>query len=153
MASESDLSVAAAPDRRAVWLKWWAPALVYAIAIFVCSSISFPPSLPGPVTDKDVHVVLYAGLALLVLRAVVRGRWREVTTTAGFQAIAITTAYGASDEWHQRFVPGRTADLRDLLADAVGAAGAVLLVWGVGRWSRGRARDGRQVPGKAGQFS
>ncbi len=153
MASLSDLSVAAAPDRRAVWLKWWWPALVYAIAIFVCSSISFLPSPPGPVTDKDVHVALYAGLALLVLRALVRGRWREVTTTAAFQAIAITTAYGASDEWHHRFVPGRNADLRDLLADAVGAAGAVLLVWGVGRWARGRARGGRQVPGKAGQLS
>ena len=30
--------------------------------------------------------------------------------------------YGATDEWHQSFVPGRDADVRDLVADAVGAA-------------------------------
>jgi VanZ family protein len=133
-----------------VWLKWWGPALVYAVVIFVCSSISDPPSPPGPVTDKDLHFALFAGLAVVVLRALTRGRWREVTTAATLQAVAITTAYGASDEWHQHFVPGRSADPRDLLADAIGAIVAVLIVWLVGRWARGRVSGSRELHGKPG---
>jgi VanZ family protein len=45
----------------------------------------------------------------------------------------IGTAYGATDEWHQSFVPGRQADAADVLADALGAlaaAGAVR-AWGI----------------------
>lgn len=36
--------------------------------------------------------------------------------------------YAFSDEWHQSFVPGRTADWRDILVDAFGAALAVWLL-------------------------
>jgi VanZ family protein len=42
----------------------------------------------------------------------------------------IVAAYAISDEVHQLFVPYRTADVRDVLADLVGASLA-LLVWGV----------------------
>ena len=43
--------------------------------------------------------------------------------------LMITTAYGLTDEFHQRFVPGRTADVRDLAADTIGALFGILLVW------------------------
>ena len=45
-------------------------------------------------------------------------------------------AYGATDEWHQSFVPGRSTELADWIADTAGAAGAPLplpLVPGFGR--------------------
>ena len=41
-------------------------------------------------------------------------------------------AYGATDEWHQSFVPGRETELGDWVADATGAAVALLLYR---RWS------------------
>jgi len=47
-------------------------------------------------------------------------------------AVAITTAYGCSDEWHQSFVPGRDADLRDVWADAVGAVAGAAACWAWG---------------------
>ena len=37
--------------------------------------------------------------------------------------------YGFSDEIHQRFVPGRVADVRDLIADTIGALVGVGVVW------------------------
>lgn len=37
--------------------------------------------------------------------------------------------YAFSDEWHQSFVPGRTADWRDIIIDALGAALAVCLLY------------------------
>lgn len=35
--------------------------------------------------------------------------------------VLLTTLYAASDEWHQSFVPSRTASLADVTIDSVGA--------------------------------
>jgi VanZ family protein len=35
--------------------------------------------------------------------------------------VLITAAIGLLDEWHQMFIPGRTAEINDFLADAAGA--------------------------------
>ena len=47
-------------------------------------------------------------------------------TRVGPRALALILGvpllYGIVDEWHQSFVPGRDASLRDVVADAVGAA-------------------------------
>jgi len=45
------------------------------------------------------------------------------------------------DEWHQRYVPGRGAELSDVLADAGGAA-AALALFGIGAFIRRRFRHG-----------
>lgn len=37
-------------------------------------------------------------------------------------AALLASAYAATDEWHQLFVPGRDSDVRDWLADTIGAA-------------------------------
>ena len=39
-----------------------------------------------------------------------------------FFVLALGTSYGALDELHQSLVPGRSAELGDWLADAVGVA-------------------------------
>ena len=63
---------------------------------------------------------------------------------AGLRATMMAIAYGASDEWHQSFVPGRHADVWDLAADGVGAALALGVVGAWGWWERRGARtDGR----------
>ena len=36
-------------------------------------------------------------------------------------AIVASTLYGLSDELHQSFVPNRTSDIADLMADGIGA--------------------------------
>lgn len=141
-------AVAGGRRRLALWL----PPALYAAAIFAVSSISRPPEPPGPVTDKHVHVLLYAGLSALVLRALAGGRWPGVTAWRCAAAALLAALYGASDEWHQAFVPGRSADLLDLAADAAGAIGAAGLAWAATRLGRGRP-DGRieRAGGKVGQ--
>jgi len=106
----------------------WAPVLAYMALIFAASSVPSPPSLPGANMDKVVHVLVYAGLSALVVRALAGG-WRG-KVTAGVAALAalLSAAYGATDELHQYFVP-RDATLLDLVADAVGAALAAILLY------------------------
>ncbi len=40
-----------------------------------------------------------------------------------------TSAYGASDEFHQRFVPNRTCDVADRVADTFGGFLAAAAYW------------------------
>jgi VanZ family protein len=46
--------------------------------------------------------------------------------------LVFATLYGLTDEWHQSFVPGRSAAVADALADMVGAivgSAAWLMLW------------------------
>jgi VanZ family protein len=44
-------------------------------------------------------------------------------------AVLMTAVYGALDEWHQSFVPGRFPERADFYADVLGAAVAAAGVW------------------------
>jgi len=109
----------------------WAPVVGYMAVIFYLSSLTQPP-LPDSISDKQGHSIGYTGLGVLMVRALVGGlparvRWRDALL-----AIALTVAYAGTDEFHQWFVPGRTADLWDLMADARGAVIAAVLCWAWG---------------------
>lgn len=96
--------------------------------IFALSSVSSLGTLPGRNTDKVGHFIGYALLGGLMLRALAGARWRGVSSRHALAAWVLSAAYGASDEFHQRFVPGRDAGLPDWIADALGAAAAVLII-------------------------
>ncbi len=100
--------------------------------IFGLSSIAHPPSLPEG-ADKNFHALLYSGLAVLVARALAGGWRRRVTLAAALATIAIATTYGVTDEWHQSFVPPRSSDAFDVVADGIGATAAAFAVyaWGI----------------------
>jgi VanZ family protein len=109
----------------------WAPVLAYMALIFVLSSISHPPPLPGQ-TDKGAHAILYAGLGLLFARALTRG-WRGVTPRTLLYCVIFGAVYGASDEFHQYFNPPRDAEVLDVVADTIGSGigAAALYAWGI----------------------
>jgi VanZ family protein len=115
----------------------WAPPALYALAIFVSSSLTAVPAPPPHFTDKHVHLLAFGGFALVLVRALSGGRWSGITVSTTLQAATIAVVYGVTDEWHQAFVPGRHADVADVLADAVGAVLAVAVVGAIAR--RGRA--------------
>jgi VanZ family protein len=104
------------------------------LIVFHFSSESQPlPAVTAHVWDKLLHLIEYGGLAALVCRALLGEGLGWLAAVAG--AIVAASLYGASDEWHQSFVPMRDADIHDWVADTLGGmAGAV--VYGVGRWKR-----------------
>lgn len=103
----------------------WLPPLLWAGVILFATSV--PEGLVSDRLspfDKALHFAAYALFAVLLSRDIsqLTGRWR-----AAFLAIIIAVAFGAADEWHQRFIPGRRSDLADWRADSVGAAlGAIV---------------------------
>ena len=95
----------------------WGPATLWAAVLFYLSSRTWPdgPSVL-PVNDKVVHGVLYAilGVALALTR---RG---DTKPPRHRTLVGLGFLYALSDEYHQSFVPGRTPDPLDWLADAAG---------------------------------
>jgi VanZ family protein len=106
----------------------WLLLIGAALLIFWQSSGPLPvqtPSLPG--LDKLAHAVVYALLAFLAARAFATLPLRATARGVSGAAVLFAALYGLSDEVHQAFVPGRTADIWDLAADLAGAlAGAFL---------------------------
>jgi VanZ family protein len=100
--------------------------------IFGFSSVSNVPPLPGGMSDKMAHALLYSGLGFLVSRALAGGSHR-VTLWVALATVLAVTLYGLSDETHQLFVPKREFDLKDLAADCTGASlgTAAQWLWGI----------------------
>jgi VanZ family protein len=106
----------------------WTLALVWAAVIFILSSIPGRalPNVPALRYDKLLHATVYGVLGGVIYLGA-RSTWpfRPVRVVLGCTLAAVL--YGLSDEFHQRFVPGRSSDLWDVVADGVGGfAGALL---------------------------
>jgi VanZ family protein len=113
-------------------------------AIFSVSGIS-DLSVPSGTTDKSWHFLEYGGLALLVCRALAGGFGRRLPAKHLIAAVVICAAYALTDEFHQRFVPGRYSDWSDVAADAIGASAGAIAAWAWGIIAlRARTRDGRE---------
>jgi VanZ family protein len=105
---------------------YWLPAVLYAGMIFYMSSQSHPEEqLPAfvlkDISDKVLHAVEYAGLAVLCYRAFRWAAGPSVARQALVMAIVTASIYGVTDEVHQLFVPFRESSWLDWLADTAGA--------------------------------
>ena len=113
------------------WLVAFGPALAYMSLIFVLSSFPIQLDLERvPFRDKGVHFVEYGTLGALLAHALRATYPRAHSLWIWILATIATVLWGALDEIHQAFVPGRNSDVVDLMADAVGAVvgAAVYLV-------------------------
>ncbi len=129
---------------------YWAPSAAWMVAIFALSSLtstaiefSAPAaaatrSFPSLANQVTAHLVEYGVLAILVYRALSQ-RLPAATPIMWIAVLAVTVAYGASDEFHQSFVQGRHASWMDIGYDAAGAVIGVSLAaaWS---WFRSRVR-------------
>jgi len=131
------------------WLRYWWPALVWAVVISLFSTGLFKSDNTGHliipilrfflphasaetldflhhIIRKCGHLTEYFILSMLILRGIRAGekglylRWVLVT-------ILIVAGYAALDEYHQSFVPGRTAAVGDVLIDTTGGIAAQIV--------------------------
>lgn len=113
---------------------FWLATLLWAGLTFWVSSSPDVQGAAGwidlsPPRDKFYHAANFGVLALFIYLAS-RRAWLSVL---------LASLYGMTDELHQAFVPGRSADVADWLADTLGAALAVTLAR---LWQR-RRQDGK----------
>jgi VanZ family protein len=142
------------------WLKHWWPALVWAVVISGFSTGAFTSDntsrfivpilrffLPHASAEtlellhflvrKCAHFTEYFILSLLILRGFRAGakgmhlRWALLT-------ILLVAGYASLDEFHQSFVPGRTAAVGDVLIDTSGGAVALIVASLFARFRRDR---------------
>ncbi|HEY6442256.1 MAG TPA: VanZ family protein [Candidatus Acidoferrales bacterium] len=124
------------------WLRYWWPALAWAVVISLFSTSAFTSDNTGQVIipllrwlmphaatatlleihhaiRKCGHLTEYFILSLLVLRGMRAGR-RDMRIVWALAAIATVACYASLDEFHQMFVPGRTPAVADVLLDTIG---------------------------------
>ena len=97
------------------------PPVLWGLFIFLLTSIPNPPQPATPPwwwSDKAAHVALYAVHGALIVRSLPSAvaPWTRIAI-----AVMLASATGAVDEWHQRLIPGRAADIQDWYADVTGS--------------------------------
>ncbi|MBM4193792.1 MAG: VanZ family protein [Gemmatimonadetes bacterium] len=102
-----------APNRS----RWIAPGL-WAVLIETLTSWPRLPSVGPQGSDKLGHLAMFAVFAFLVARALEPGRPSLRTVAIVAAAMA---AWAALDEVHQMFIPGRSGEFADWVADVAGA--------------------------------
>ena len=98
------------------------PAIIYAILIFIGSALHQVPTPDLGIVwfDKVEHFSEYFVFALLTIRALQYTPVGLKGKSLYILAILLCFFYAGTDEFHQMYVPGRDADVFDLMADTVG---------------------------------
>jgi VanZ family protein len=136
------------------FLRYWLPIAIWLALIFIGStdlmSAEHTSRFIGPLLHwlyptispftilrvqffvrKLAHVSEYAVLAVLLYRAVVHTTLKGRRALSAALVLVLCAAYAASDEFHQSFVPSRTASVRDVMIDICGAILALILYWSI----------------------
>jgi len=120
------LSLKKYPD----FVRFHLPALVWMVFIFALSSVPGPVLAPieFPYAHPIAHLLLYSMLYYLFYRALGHEQFSPFLRRSRIAAALVFVAvWGASDEYHQSFTPGRTPEVKDFLID-ISAALIVLIV-------------------------
>ncbi|MFB6261549.1 MAG: VanZ family protein [Thiohalorhabdaceae bacterium] len=112
--------------RTGIWAGLW---VLWMVLIALTSHVpgEVAPSLPFEGADKVAHIVVYFVLGILGVGAVARLRLDWPRPLVGSTALLVGALFGALDEYHQSFVPGRDMSMDDWLTDLLGLALAVIV--------------------------
>ncbi len=104
------------------------PALI-AILIFIASHQSkfTIPDFGFKIEDKIIHCIVYLIFGLSLVYSLLTINPTISLMKLRYLVIIIGILYGASDEVHQYFIPGRLCDIYDLIADSFGILMAVII--------------------------
>jgi VanZ family protein len=116
------------PEPRGSWFSACSPLVIYSAYIFykgTCRGVDAPFQL----SDKILHAASFGLMVAFALRAV-RYFWRGPGVPGQIVvSVAWSSAAGAALEFWQAFLPYRTADVLDWLADTAGAFAVGVALW------------------------
>ncbi|MEK4530976.1 VanZ family protein [Solibacillus sp. FSL K6-1554] len=72
------------------------------------------------IVRKNAHFIIYFFLGIFILGALRKNGINRIRSI--WLALFVCIIYAVSDEFHQLFVPGRGAQVKDVLIDCAGAA-------------------------------
>ncbi len=112
-------------------MRYWVALVFWMLVIFIGSS--FPGErIPGKVSHISVvfHTIEYLLLYIFSVAAFSRAQRTQWNRSPEIIALLFCIIYSVSDEIHQIFVPGRNADIWDIITDGVGAiSGMIAWQW------------------------
>ncbi len=111
-------------------LTYYAPVIIWALIIFSFSAKTTPAVSVVHWQDflikKTIHVIEYAIFTVLLFRAFKNSAVN--INNAFLYSFLIAIMYGATDEFHQSFTPGREPRIRDVFFDGTGSALMIYLI-------------------------
>lgn len=115
------------------WIRWVPAMLWYGLILGLTLPARVGPEMPEiPYFDKLCHFAAFAGQSFWI--------WLGLRPQPGraWRAVAICALLGALDEGMQYFMPGRSCELADWVADVAGAGAAALVMrtWATWRLTR-----------------
>jgi VanZ family protein len=148
----------------------WIPVIVWAGVIFYMSTRTFGPSFSNRLLGdilavfhlevsrhsfdllefgvrKLGHFTEYSIFAIFLYHALGQddpGSWNSRKALA---SILLAGLYSLTDEFHQRFVPGRGPSIVDCGFDTIGATLGMVIVYLAGRLRTGRTKSAQQGAG------
>ena len=115
-------------EQRKTWLVYL-PLALYWIILFTATTLPGNQLPDLHLSDKIEHFSAFFILSVLLNLALMFQKKSFILYKySALVTIIITLSYGAVDELHQIFIPGRSADIRDWLADATGVILGVFIL-------------------------
>ena len=116
-------------EKRKVYLVY-VPLIIYWIILFTATSLP-AANLPSvAISDKIKHFGAFFGLSVLLSLTLLYQNKNLLFKNYFLAAsLVISSIYGLLDEIHQSFVPGRNSEFLDWVADSLGAAVGVFVVF------------------------
>ena len=111
----------------------FAPAVVWAVGVWIIGGLESTPSMPSGIgLDKVAHFTMYGVFGFLLTRGWLTVGWRG----AWVLPVGIALLLGMADELRQLSVPGRSGAVADWVADVAGASAGAYIAMRMARRQR-----------------
>lgn len=116
---------------------FFVPAILYYGFIFFLSSLSVKGQVGIPFLDKGLHLVEFALLGFLLSIGYFLSLRSSFRIKAAF-TLASGILLGCLDELHQYFIPSRSFEVLDMVADSIGILIGLFAFYYFSRTKKGR---------------